>query len=215
MTLNHVLPADLVALLPDSLRAQAEPLPLARGQVLFVQGGVPSALFHVTDGEVVLERAGVQGQTVVLQRVRRGFVAEASMQSRRYHCDARATLPGRAIRLPLEPLQSALAQDGAFAARWIAMLNNEVRRLRAQTERLTMKGVEARLLHLIETEGLDARLDIGSGLKSLASQLGVTHEALYRTVARMEQAGRARREAGQLVVPDASGRRRERDMDAG
>lgn len=189
MKSTDALPAGLWALLPAHLQALAEPLALAKGQVLFDQGAVPAGLYYVVQGEVVLERTGIQGQTVVLQRVRSGFAAEASLWAARYHCTGRTTLPGSAIRLPLVPLRTALAEDSAFAGRWIGMLNGEVRRLRAQTERLALKGVTARLLHLIETEGSGGALDIGSGLKSLASQLCVTHEALYRTVARLEQAG--------------------------
>lgn len=95
---------------------------------------------------------------------------------------------------------AALQEDSRFAVRWIGMLNDEVRRLRAQTERLTLKGVEARLLHLIETEGQVGKLDVGSGLKSLSAQLGVTHEALYRTVAALEQQGRLTRRDGLLLL---------------
>lgn len=200
--MNHqeTLPAELHALLPAPLQAAAEQVPLERGRTLFAQGARPVALFYVVRGEMVLERAGLQGQTVVLQRVRRGFVAEASMQSSRYHCSGLATLAGHAFRLPMTPLKAALQEDSRFAVRWIGMLNDEVRRLRAQTERLTLKGVEARLLHLIETEGRAGRLEIASGLKSLSAQLGVTHEALYRTVAALEQSGRLARRDGLLVL---------------
>lgn len=122
------------------------------------------------------------------------------MESSRYHCSARVTVAGLAVQLPLMPLRMALAEDARFARRWIEMLNDEVRRLRAQTERLTLKGVEARLLHLIETEGRNGSIDIESGLKTLASQLGVTHEALYRSLARMERSGTALRRDGRLTL---------------
>ena len=200
MNPHATLPAELLTLLPPPLQAAAEPVGLERGKNLFAQGARPVALFYVVRGEVVLERAGLQGQTVVLQRVRRGFVAEASMQSGRYHCSGLATVAGQAFRLPMTLLKAALQDDSRFAVRWIGMLNDEVRRLRAQTERLTLKGVEARLLHLIETEGQAGRLEIESGLKSLSAQLGVTHEALYRTVAALELRGRLARRDGLLVL---------------
>ena len=193
MKYNDAFPNELCELLPEALRLLAEPVLLIKGADVFAQGDQPQSLFYVIRGEVVLERTGVQGQTVVLQRVRHGFIAEASVQSASYHCSGRVTLPGRAVSLPIAPLRLALSSDTEFAMRWIAMLNQEVRRLRAQTERMSLKGVEARLLHLIETEGVDGRLDITSGLKSVAAQLCVTHEALYRTVARLEQAGAVRR----------------------
>jgi DNA-binding GntR family transcriptional regulator len=41
-------------------------------------------------------------------------------------------------------------------------------------------------------------LALGSGLKSLAAELGVTHEALYRTVADLERSGILVRRDGNL-----------------
>lgn len=76
----------------------------------------------------------------------------------------------------------------------------ELKRLRAQCERLSLKGVRNRLLHLIDSEGQAGRLPLGAGLKSIALELGVTHEALYRTVAEMEKQGILRREGGQIRV---------------
>lgn len=193
MKFTDSLPDELSELLPEALRPLAAPVLLTKGAEVFAQGIKPQALFYVVRGEVVLERTGVQGQSVVLQRVRHGFIAEASIQSGSYHCSGRVTLPGQAISLPIMPLQLGLSSNPGFSMRWIAMLNHEVRRLRAQTERLSLKGVEARLLHLIETEGIDGWLDITSGLKSVAAQLCVTHEALYRAVAKLEQAGAVHR----------------------
>ncbi len=90
-------------------------------------------------------------------------------------------------------LHAAMATDSAFAQRWIHMLNGELRRLRLQCERLALNRVQDRLLHLIETEGTAGQLPIGAGLKSLAGQLGVTHEALYRCVANLVKAQRLQR----------------------
>jgi len=95
-------------------------------------------------------------------------------------------------------LREALATDPAFAGRWIAMLNRELRRLRLQCERLALTRVQDRVLHLLETEGVDGRLAVPAGLKSLAGELGVTHEALYRAVAALEKTGRLVRDGGAL-----------------
>ena len=55
-------------------------------------------------------------------------------------------------------------------------------------------------MHLIESEGNKGQLAMGSGLKSLAAELGVTHEALYRTVADLEHSGILVRDAGKLIL---------------
>lgn len=157
-------------------------------------------MVYVTSGEVVLQRPGAHGENIVLQRARQGFVAEASLQSDRYHCDAIVTSSGELVAIPIASILQALLADPAFAMRWMGMLNQELKRLRLQCERLSMKGVKSRVFHLLETEGRGGTLPIGAGLKSMAAELGVTHEALYRAVAELEKKGILRREAGCLRI---------------
>jgi len=197
---RYKLPLALQELLPVVLQPLCSLLPCVKGERLFPQGKKPEQMFYVASGEVVLQRVGAQGENVVLQRARQSFVAEASLQSSAYHCDAVVTVSGDLVVIPIEFLRHALLSDPAFAMRWVGMLNKELKRLRAQCERLSLKGVRDRLLHLIESEGLCGRLPLGTGLKSIALELGVTHEALYRSVAEMERLGFLRRESGYLIV---------------
>jgi len=194
------LPLTLQALLPESLWHECVWLPGVKGKQLFPQGKIPSQMFYVSTGEVILQRLGTQGENIVLQRARQSFVAEASVQSSSYHCEAVVTVSGELVAIPIELVRQTLIDDPAFSMRWMAMLNKELKRLRAQCERLSLKGVRDRLLHLIESEGLCGRLPLGAGLKSIALELGVTHEALYRTVAEMEKQGVLRREDGNICV---------------
>jgi len=92
-------------------------------------------------------------------------------------------------RIPVRAPLAGLKGDPAFSLRWIGMLNREVRRLRLQCERLSLKTVEARLMHLLETESGESGVPTRAGLKSIAREIGVTHEALYRCVARLEKRG--------------------------
>jgi len=93
------------------------------------------------------------------------------------------------IKLPVREMSTFLERDTEFASRWISMLNSEVMRLRLHCERLSMKSVKERLLHLIQTEGKDGHYSVPSGLKTLAGELGVTHEALYRAIADLQKRG--------------------------
>jgi CRP-like cAMP-binding protein len=97
-------------------------------------------------------------------------------------------------------LSAELERDPAFANRWIAMLNGEVRRLRLHCERLSMKSVKDRVLHLINIEGQNGSYAAATGLKSLAGELGVTHEALYRTLAALDKDQIISRVNGVLVL---------------
>lgn len=195
--------SELALLLPKSLHAHCFTTHHAKGERLFATGGKPAHMFFVVNGEVILERLGLHGESVVLQRTRYGFVGEASLQSARYHCAGRVVSPSEIIQIPIGQIQAALEADSAFAIRWISMLSREVRRLRMQCERLCLHRVQDRLLHLLETEGKDGKYPLGAGLRSLAGELGVTHEALYRCVSSMEKKGHLRRDDGMLsmVVP--------------
>lgn len=181
------LSSPLKALLPDAVHALCIKTSVKKGALLFQSGKKPVWMFFVLNGEVTLERLSQQGDPVVLQRTRHGFVSEASLQSSKYHCDARAVANSEIIQIPLQALADALNIDTAFAGRWISMLNQEVKRLRLQSERLSMKSVKERVLHLIHTEGKNGKFQVNTGLKSLANELGVTHEALYRTLASLEK----------------------------
>lgn len=191
---------ELHDLLPRELAGSCTEHSHPRGTLLFKAGAVPQRMFYVVSGEVVLERPGLQGAAVILQRTRRGFVGEASLKSSRYHCDGQVVASARIIQIPIREVRKAMDIDPAFAGRWIGMLNREVKRLRLQCERLSLTRVQDRVVHLLETEGTGGRYPIGAGVKSLAAELGVTHEALYRCVALMEKRGMLRRMGGDLCL---------------
>jgi len=193
-----ILPPALKALLPPAFHAHCEGARYAKTQRLFLTGQMPEWMFYVITGEVTLERTGLQGEPVVLQRTRQGFVSEASLKVARYHCDAIAIADATVIRIPVRALSVELDRDPAFASRWISMLNTEVRRLRLHCERLSLKSVRDRVLHLINTEGQSGTYPVPTGLKSLAGELGVTHEALYRTLAALEKDNLLERKDGAL-----------------
>jgi CRP-like cAMP-binding protein len=197
---SMVLPTALKALLPLTFHARCEGGRFPKNERIFLTGDKPEWMFYVVSGEVTLERTGLQGEPVVLQRTRQGFVSEASLKSAKYHCDALAIVDTTTIKIPIRDLSAELERDPAFASRWIGMLNGEVRRLRLHCERLSMKSVKDRVLHLINTEGQNGSYAAATGLKSLAGELGITHEALYRTLAVLEKAKIIRRDNGVLSL---------------
>ncbi len=195
-----VLPPALKALLPEGIQCACEGALFKRNERVFLAGRPPAWMFYVVSGEVTLERTGLHGESVVLQRTRHGFISEASLKVSGYHCDAVAITDTAVIKIPINDLSLALDKDPNFANRWISMLNSEVRRLRLHLERLSMKSIRDRLIQLIETEGKEGKYAAPSGLKTLAGELGVTHEALYRAISLMESEKILRREDHQLLL---------------
>ena len=78
------------------------------------------------------------------------------------------------------------------------------KRLRLQSEWLSLTNIKDRLVHLLETEGEDARFPVVAGIKSLDAELGVTHETLYRCVYAVEKLGTLLRIATHLCQPQSS-----------
>lgn len=195
---------------PARLRGSALDVRARAGETLFRLGSRPRLMLFVIDGEVRLVRRTAGGADIVLQRARSGFVAEASLESPRYHCDVEAGADSRLIGFPVEQFRESLARDAAFRDFWMRRLATEVRKLRAQCERLSLRGAAERITHYIEAEGRDGRLELRQTRKSWAAELGLTHEALYRAIASLQREGRlsAREEDGVLVLALDARRRR-------
>lgn len=182
------IPELLKNLLPKDLLTQCHAHHFEKGDYLFHQGNKPEYMFFIVSGEAILTRNSSHGEPTTLQRSKAGFLSEASLLTDVYHCDAIATQSGQAITLPINSLRSALS-DNQFSLKWMQLLSKEIMRLRTQSERLSLKDIRSKLIHLIETEGKQGALNIQSDLKSLASEIGVSHEALYRSIARLEKEG--------------------------
>jgi hypothetical protein len=83
----------------------------------------------------------------------------------------------------------------------MARLTREVRKLRAQCERLSLRSAAERVEHYIEAEGRNGRLELRQTRKSWAAELGLTHEALYRALAVLARSGRVSAKAtGERII---------------
>ncbi len=85
--------------------------------------------------------------------------------------------------------RQALEDDFVFCRAWQTQLAKEVRKLRAQCERMALNSAADRVNHYIESEGSDGVITLSQSRKSWAAELGITHEALYRTLRGMQDDG--------------------------
>ena len=200
--LDHMelyIPELLKELLPKGLLGQCHAHHFEKGDYLFHQGEKPEYMFFIVSGEAVLTRMSSHGEPTTLQRCKGGFLSEASLLTDAYHCDAIVTNSGQAITLPIKSLRDALT-DSKFSMKWVQLLSKEIMRLRTQSERLGLKDIRSKLIHLIETEGKQGVLTLQSDFKSMASEIGVTHEALYRAIASLEKEGLLRKQSNSLEL---------------
>ena len=174
---------------PIALKEAAEERIVSAGDMLFRLGARPRHIFYVIEGEIRLVRHARNGQEIVLQRTRGGFVAEASLDVAAYHCGAVAPVAGALVCFPIREFKTALADDKAFHKEWSTHLAREVRKLRAQCERLNLNTAAERVIHYLEAEGMDGSVTLSQTRSAWAAELGLTHEALYRTLRRMQEQG--------------------------
>lgn len=153
------------------------------GQFVFARGDVVSKLYMVTYGELHLMRHHSDGAVIIVQRAGPGdILAEASLLADRYHCDAIAAEPTRVRYFSRRTLKARLADDTDFAQAWIAHLGREVQAARLRIEILSLKTVAARLDAWLGWH--DIALPAKGARKSIAEEIGVSPEALYREFGR-------------------------------
>jgi CRP/FNR family transcriptional regulator, dissimilatory nitrate respiration regulator len=163
---------------------------------LFRSGDKTTGLYQVVAGKVRLVRLDRRGREAILQLASAGdTLAEASLFSSTYHCDAVATTEAVVRLYPKAVLLSELKRDQRLLQAFAAMLARQVMTLRTRLERRNIHSARDRVLHFLAVNvGADGcTVALPGTLKELAADLGLTHEALYRTLARMEAAGEIKR----------------------
>lgn len=172
---------------------------LARGELLFRAGDPALGLVVVAQGELELARTSAEGRRTVLHRAGPGDTfAEASLFEPHHHCDALATAPALVGVHPAAALRRAAAADPELAWRVAAHLAKALVAARARAERLALPRAADRLLdalHALPPES-DGTRRLGRSWKALASELGLSHEATYRALARLERSGLLQRHDG-------------------
>lgn len=140
-------------------------------------------MHRIVTGEVRLLRRDAGGGELILQRAGAGeVVAEPSLWSGRYHCDAEAATPTVLRRVPVTAMRDLLVRDGDAARAWMMHLGAAAQAARLRAEILSLRRVAERLDAWLSMQG--APLPGPGAWRGLAAEIGVTPEALYREIAR-------------------------------
>ncbi|MEZ5934098.1 MAG: Crp/Fnr family transcriptional regulator [Alphaproteobacteria bacterium] len=178
----------------------AKRLAVDQGASVFLSEDPTRGLFQVDKGRIRLVRHAADGRAVTLHVARDGETfAEASLFAERYHCDAIADLPSTVLQFDKALVLTHLAADPERAAHWIAHLSRQVQALRGQVAVLGLKSAGDRLLAFLRMQaGTGGTAVIDRPWKAIATELGLTHEVVYRTLAKLERE--------RLILRDPDGR---------
>ena len=177
---------------PNEITAAARQRTLQAGESLFRQGDQTYGIFAIENGRVQMIRYDSQGRSLVLFAAVKGeLFAEAALFSETYHCDAMAVTEATVRIYPRSILLSLLSRDQTAAQKFMALLAHEVMLLRTRCELLNIRSASERVLrYLSVAAGPDGRtVELSGTLKEMASELGLAHEVLYRTLADLETQG--------------------------
>ena len=155
---------------------------LSAGQRLFRRGDPVHFAYLLCSGRIDLVRYHENGKELTLHRAReRAVLAEASLYADRYHCDALCLDDTVLLVAPRAKIVRAMAADEDLATTWAAHLAHALQGARQRSELLTRKTVAERLDDWLDWN--DGTLPPKGRWKALAAELGITPEALYRTLA--------------------------------
>jgi len=176
---------------------------LARGDVLFKQGDKVTAIYFVEAGRLRLERRTFDGRVLVLGITTAGrFFVEAALFSDMFHCDAVATEPTQVCVYPKGAVLNALRADPENAMSFLALVAHQVIELRQRLELMKVRSAKERvMLYLDLNAEPDGRtVNLRSQVQDIASELGLTREVLYRTLASLERAGAIERAGDRILL---------------
>lgn len=186
---------------PPGLLAASRRHPLAKGEALFRQGDPAYAVFQVESGRVRLIRHSADGRTLTLHVASAGdSFAEAAFFSDRYHCDAMADIGSTVTVFPKQSLGDAMAADPALTRAFMGRLAVQVRDLRALLELRNIRSARDRLIGWLVLAGAERGVTLDRPFKGIASEIGLSHEAMYRTLAVLQRDGTIERTDGRIIL---------------
>ena len=189
--------------LSAAVRGAAIDRKLKSGETLFRLGDKTAGFCEVIAGRVRLSRVDRSGREVILYVAGPGeTIAEASLFAAAYHCDAIASTDALVRVYPKAAVLATFDKDPKSAQAFTATLARQVMNLRTRIEQRNIRSARERVRHFLSVNaGADGRsVNLAGTLKDLAAELGLTHEALYRTLAALERAGEIKRTKGKIAL---------------
>jgi CRP/FNR family transcriptional regulator, dissimilatory nitrate respiration regulator len=175
---------------------------LSAGSTLLRQGEKSIGIFFLTSGRLRMQRVTPDGGMVTLHIVRPGETfAEASLFADRYQCDIIAETDAAVWLYPKDELTRRLHENPDSLWELTAGLARSLHRLRLRYELKQIRSAPERVLQFLRL-GYDETgvYHVPGTLKEMATELGLTHEALYRALATLERQKHICRADGGLQI---------------
>jgi len=168
------LPKPFEALPDNALKWRA----LNAQSSIFYAGRKTTHIYFLETGNVTLSRWTEDGHEVIIHKVRAGEAfAEAALFSKKYHCDAMTKSASMICAISKREVLASFENDQRFALELTKRFSEQVQSQRRKLEILAIRKADERVLTAL-ADGL-----LTSDIKSFSAEIGLTHEAVYRSLA--------------------------------
>lgn len=177
--------------LPPRLQQTLTYQTLAAGQILFQQHESTQAVFIVESGQIRLVSFSEQRIiTHYFAQAGESF-AETALFSDTYACTALAVQPSRVAAINKELFRQALRDSPDLANVYMTQLTRRFETVKTLLELRSIRSARERLLQYLthQMEPSSRTTVLQRPLKDLAAELGLSAEALSRTLSRLQKEG--------------------------
>lgn len=171
--------------------------------MLFRRGDPTRHMFGILEGQACLRRTTFEGAELIIHRAHEGdLFAEAALFSDAYHCDGQALAGSRVAMLSKPAVLNLMQDDGAFAEAFCQRLAGQVQRLRSNIELRAIRSADERIIAALSLRvGTgETNYELAGTWKGFAQEIGLSHEALYRALKRLELANRVQRQGRSIQL---------------
>lgn len=186
-----------------SLFEHRPPRVIEAREALFRQGMPASELFVVDRGRVRLVRHTTTGHMLTLHVAEDGdLFAEGVLFSEVYQCDAIADEKSSVRSLDKIELIRHLSTSPALGLELLERVTHQLHRARALVELRAIRSAEQRVLHhlLLAVPSRGHEVEFRRPLTEVATELGLTHEAYYRCLAKLARNGFIERKGRRIRI---------------
>ena len=176
---------------------------LAEGDVLFWQGSAIDYVYFVQSGEIRSERYLMEGRELVFFKAKKGnILCEESLYFDKYLYTGVASENTTVVAIPHDVFRQVSADNQEFTKQIIRCMSRRYEESLMSREILMIKSAEHRLLawlnYLMPTD--DLSIDFSKKMGTIASEIGLTRESIYRAFKKLENNGKIKRNQGLISI---------------
>lgn len=193
--------------LPADLQTAMTYRDLANGQILFQRSEEAHAIYAVKTGQIRLLNYTQSGQSISHYTIQVGDIcAETALFRDAYTCSAIAEAPTQVLVFPKPAFLSAVQQNRDFALAYMRQLSHRLHRTKTTLEIRTIRSAQERVLHYLRLAlpPEQTTVVLEQPLKNLATDLGISSEALSRALTQLERSGAIARQKRSITLLESA-----------